>query len=111
MRYQRIAKMAKQAIDKRGGVDALKQDLQGAADAAKGQGSLKEKAKAAAESLKQSGSATAHEPSVASDVPVPPPPPVPAQAQAQAQAPESPIVEPAAPPADAGVAASEPGAE
>jgi hypothetical protein len=94
MRYQRIAKMAKQAIDKRGGVDALKQDLQGAADAAKGQGSLKEKAKAAAESLKQSGSASTHDPSVA-----------------PSPAPESPITEPAAPSADAGVAASEPGAE
>jgi hypothetical protein len=97
MRYQRIAKIAKQAIDKRGGVDALKQDLQGAADAAKGQGSLKDKAKAAAESLKQSGTAAKDEPSVAADPPAP--------------APENPVTEPAAPSADAGVAASEPAAE
>jgi hypothetical protein len=97
MRYQRIAKMAKQAIDKRGGVDALKQDLQGAADAAKGQGSLKEKAKAAAEALKQPAGAATHDPSVASGAPAP--------------VPENPVTEPAAPSADASVAASEPGAE
>ena len=53
MKYQRMARMAKQAIDKRGGIDALKQDLQEATEAAKGKGSLKEKAKAAAEALKQ----------------------------------------------------------
>jgi hypothetical protein len=58
MRYQRMARIAKQAIDNRGGVQALKQDMQQAADAAKGKGSLKEKAKAAAEALKQPGSAT-----------------------------------------------------
>jgi hypothetical protein len=99
MRYQRIAKIAKQAIDKRGGVDALKQDLQGAADAAKGQGSLKDKAKAAAEAFKQPGSTTTHDPSVASPAPGPAP------------AAENPVTEPAAPSADAGVAASEPAAE
>jgi hypothetical protein len=58
MRYQRIARIAKDAIDKRGGVQALKQDMHEVADAAKGKGSLKEKAKAAAEALKQPGSAT-----------------------------------------------------
>jgi hypothetical protein len=58
MRYQRMARIAKQAIDKRGGVQGLKQDMQQAADAAKGKDSLKEKAKAAAEALKQPGSAT-----------------------------------------------------
>jgi hypothetical protein len=57
MRYQRMARLAKQAIDKRGGVEALKQDLQQVSDVAKGKGTLKEKAKAAAEALKQPGSA------------------------------------------------------
>ncbi len=57
MRYHRMARIAKQAIDKRGGVQALKQDMQEAADAAKSKGTLKEKAKAAAEALKQPGSA------------------------------------------------------
>jgi hypothetical protein len=53
-----MARIAKQAIDKRGGVQALKQDMHDVADAAKGKGTLKEKAKAAAEALKQPGSAT-----------------------------------------------------
>jgi len=58
MRYERMARIAKQAIDKRGGVQALKEDMQQAADAAKQKPGLKEKAKAAAEVFKQSGGAT-----------------------------------------------------
>jgi hypothetical protein len=57
MRYDRMARIAKQAIDKRGGVQALKEDMQHAAEAAKQKPGLKEKAKAAAEALKQSGGA------------------------------------------------------
>jgi hypothetical protein len=68
-----MARIAKQAIDKRGGVQALKQDMQEVADAAKGKGSLKEKAKAAAEALKQPGSASPSDDSAApAPVAVPP---------------------------------------
>ena len=100
MRYQRIARIAKEAIDKRGGVEALKQDMQGVADAAKGKGSLKEKAKAAAEALKQPGSAT-HP-----DAPATPGPGAPTAAPAPAAptatpAHDSPTAPPPGPAADA----------
>jgi hypothetical protein len=55
MKLNQIADKAKQAIDKRGGIDALKEDLQEVAEVAKGRGSLTEKAKAAAEALKEPG--------------------------------------------------------
>jgi hypothetical protein len=100
MRYQRMARLAKQAIDKRGGVEALKQDLQQVSDVAKGKGTLKEKAKAAAEALKQPGSATKGDGPVAAPA-----------APAAPSAPETPIAHPAEPPADAGMAGSEPGSE
>lgn len=87
MRYQRMARIAKQAIDKRGGVEALKQDMQQAADATKGKGSLKEKAKAAAEALKQPRSASQ------GDAPAAPTPAVPPH--------ENPIAQTPAPAADA----------
>ncbi len=55
MKLSRLTQMAKDAIDRRGGVDALKQDLQEAKDAARGPGSLTDKAKAAAGAFKQPG--------------------------------------------------------
>lgn len=55
MKFNRIADKAKQAMDKRGGMDALKEDLQEVKDAATGRGSLKDKARAAAEALKTPG--------------------------------------------------------
>ena len=108
MRYQRIARIAKEAIDKRGGVEALKQDMQGVAEAAKGKGTLKEKAKAAAEALKQPGGATHADapatPAATSPSPPasPPPPAAPPPAAPAAPAPHaSPIVDPPGPAADA----------
>jgi len=86
MKYARIAKIAKQAIDNRGGVEALKQDMHEVADAAKGKGSLKEKAKAAAEALRQPSSAT------------------------EGETPAAPAAAAAAPPAAAAPAAENPGA-
>ena len=55
MKLSRLTQMAKDALDRRGGVDALKEDLQEAQDAARGQGSLTDKAKAAAGAFKQPG--------------------------------------------------------
>lgn len=55
LKLNRIADKAKQAFDKRGGMDALKEDLQEVKDVATGEGSLKEKAKAAADAIKQPG--------------------------------------------------------
>jgi hypothetical protein len=78
MRYQRLARLAKQAIDKRGGVDALKQDLQQVTEVAKGKGSLKEKAKAAAEALKQPGGAGTGDAPTAAPTAAPAPPAEPA---------------------------------
>lgn len=55
MRLGNIANKAKQAVDKRGGMDALKGDADELKGIAKGKGSLKEKAKAAGEALKTPG--------------------------------------------------------
>lgn len=55
MKFNRIADKAKQAIDRRGGMDALKEDLQEVKEAATGRGSFKEKAKAAADAVKTPG--------------------------------------------------------
>jgi hypothetical protein len=104
MRYQRIARIAKEAIDKRGGVEALKQDMQGVAEAAKGKGSLKEKAKAAAEALKQPGSATHPDAPVTPGPGAPTATPAPAAPTATPTATpphDSPIAPPPGPAADA----------
>ncbi|MCW2955021.1 MAG: hypothetical protein JWQ48_4191 [Conexibacter sp.] len=74
MKLNRIADMAKQAIDKRGGIDALKQDLNEVKDVARGKGSLREKARAAAEAMKQPGSGGAAEQPQATTPPVDTPP-------------------------------------
>jgi hypothetical protein len=55
MRLGNIANKAKQQIDKRGGMDALKGDADELKDIAKGKGSLKDKAKAAGQALKDPG--------------------------------------------------------
>ena len=57
MRFGSIANKAKQAIDKRGGTDALKGDADELKTIAKGKGSLKDKAKAAGQALKDPGKA------------------------------------------------------
>jgi hypothetical protein len=61
MNIGRLAGKAKQIIDKRGGMDALKEDAQELKDIAQGEGSLSDKAKAAADALKDPG-ATGEEP-------------------------------------------------
>lgn len=55
MDFKRLADRAKNIVDKRGGTDALKEDLNELKDIAKGQGTISDKAKKAAESLKDPG--------------------------------------------------------
>ena len=52
---KKIADMAKDQIDKRGGTDALKEDLSEVGDAVKGKGSVTDKAKKAAAAVKEPG--------------------------------------------------------
>jgi hypothetical protein len=52
LNYRLLAKAAKTAVDKRGGSDALKQDLAKLQEIAKGQGSVATKAGKAAAALK-----------------------------------------------------------
>jgi hypothetical protein len=52
MNLGRLAKVAKQQIDKRGGTEALKQDANQLRDIANGPGSAGDKAKRAADALK-----------------------------------------------------------
>lgn len=70
MKLNRIADMAKKQLDKRGGMDALKGDLQEVQEIAKGRGSIKDKAKAAADAVKTPGKATP--PAAGSHQPTPP---------------------------------------
>lgn len=55
MNFKKLTDQAKAAIDKRGGTEALKGDLAGLKDVAKGQGTFKEKAKAAKDRLNRPG--------------------------------------------------------
>ena len=55
MKFNRIADKARQILDRRGGMDALKEDLQEVKAAAAGRGSFKDKARAAAEAVKTPG--------------------------------------------------------
>jgi hypothetical protein len=57
MRLGNIANKAKQAVDKRGGMDALKGDAEELKNIAKRKGSLKDKAKAAGQAVKTPGKA------------------------------------------------------
>jgi hypothetical protein len=52
---KRLTDQAKKVIDKRGGVDSLKEDASELRDIAKGEGSLKDKAKAAGKAVKDPG--------------------------------------------------------
>ena len=56
MNFKNLASQAKKVVDKRGGTDALKQDLSELQNIAKGKGSVSEKAKEAAAALKEPGS-------------------------------------------------------
>jgi hypothetical protein len=55
MKLSQLTRRAQDAIDERGGMDALTQDVQEARDAARGRDSLTDKARAAAGALKQPG--------------------------------------------------------
>ena len=55
MDFKKLADKAKDAIDKRGGMDALKADAEELKKVAKGKGSLADKAKAAAAAVKEPG--------------------------------------------------------
>jgi hypothetical protein len=55
MDFKKIASSAKQALDKRGGTESLKQDAGELKNIAKGPGSLKDKAKAAVDAIKSPG--------------------------------------------------------
>jgi hypothetical protein len=55
MRLGRLARKAKETVDKRGGTDSLKQDAAELRGVAKGKGSLKDKAKAAGKAIKEPG--------------------------------------------------------
>lgn len=59
MDFKKLADKAKDAIDKRGGVDSLKADAEELKKVAKGKGSLTDKAKAAAAAIKEPGSGRA----------------------------------------------------
>ena len=52
---KRFADRAKKVVDKRGGVDSLKEDASELRGIAKGEGSLKDKAKAAGKAIKDPG--------------------------------------------------------
>ena len=62
MDFSKLARQAQRAIDKRGGNEALKQDLEELKDIAKGPGSASEKAKRAADALKDPGAKGETEP-------------------------------------------------
>jgi hypothetical protein len=66
MRLGSIFKRAKREVDKRGGVDALQEDLSELQDIAKQKGSMGDKAKAAGEALKDPGAAGPDKPKAGS---------------------------------------------
>jgi hypothetical protein len=53
--FKRLTDQAKKVVDKRGGMDSLKEDAGELRDIAKGKGSLKDKAKAAGKPVKDPG--------------------------------------------------------
>lgn len=54
-RLKGVADKAKNAVEKRGGSDTLKEDFKEVGDAVKGKGSIKDKAKGAAKAVKEPG--------------------------------------------------------
>jgi hypothetical protein len=55
MKLNQLTRLAKDAIDRRGGVDSIKQDLKEAQQAASGHDNLIDKARAAAGAFKEPG--------------------------------------------------------
>lgn len=75
MNFKNLANQAKKVVDKRGGTEALKEDLGELQKIAKGKGSVGEKAKEAAAALKDPGSkpAPGSAPAAKSAADTPPP--------------------------------------
>lgn len=73
MNFKNLANVAKKTIDKRGGTDALKQDLGELQKIAKGKGTPSEKAKQAAAALKEPGGPAAKRAPADTTTPVTPP--------------------------------------
>ncbi|MCW2997145.1 MAG: hypothetical protein JWN65_694 [Solirubrobacterales bacterium] len=71
MNFKNLANVAKKAVDKRGGSEALKQDLGELQKIAKGKGTPAEKAKQAAAALKSPGHTRTPEPGQADRKPPP----------------------------------------
>lgn len=104
MNFKKLTDQAKAMIDKRGGTDALKGDLDELKTVAQGKGTLSEKAKAAADALKKPGAERATDapstpadrsPASPSAPDGPATPPVPPTAQDVPPAPTAPPVPPA----------------
>ena len=53
--FKRLSDQAKKVVDKRGGMDSVKEDAEELRGIAKGKGSFKDKAKAAGEAIKDPG--------------------------------------------------------
>ena len=53
--FKRLGDRAKKVVDKRGGMDSLKEDAAELREIAKGEGSVKDKAKAAGKAIKEPG--------------------------------------------------------
>ena len=53
--FKKLTERAKDVVEKRGGVDSVKEDAEELRGVAKDKGSLKDKAKAAAEAVKEPG--------------------------------------------------------
>ncbi len=60
--FSKLTDKAKNVVEKRGGVDSLKEDAQELSGVAKGKGSLTDKAKAAAKAVKEPGAPGSSEP-------------------------------------------------
>ncbi len=88
MKFNKLAEKAKQAIERRGGMDSLKEDLQEVKEAATGRGTLKDKARAAADALKTPGR------NPGGDAPEQTAPAQPAPAQPAGEAPATPPTPP-----------------
>ena len=58
--FRRLTDKAKDALDKRGGTEALRADAEELREIAKSRGSLKDKARAAAAAVKNPGQKAAH---------------------------------------------------
>jgi hypothetical protein len=73
--FKRLTNQAKKVVDKRGGMDSLKEDASELRDIAKGKGSIKDKAKAAGKAIKDPGAKGPDQPGEHGERPHEHPPP------------------------------------